>query len=312
MATDPHFETAALFFQDLQDRIVAALERLDGGRFRHDDWTRDEGEPAGPVLGGFGRTRVLEGGAVLEKAGVNFSQVHGKFSEAFAATMPGAGLDFMATGISLVLHPRNPYVPTVHMNYRRLARGDASGDGGWHGWFGGGADLTPYYFDPQDAQHFHDVHRRVCDRFSDIADWSELVAACDRYFQLPHRGERRGIGGIFFDHRGEQPDRTFAFARAAGDAFLDAWLPIAVRHRDDAYGERERAWQLVRRGRYVEFNLIQDRGTLFGLKTGGRIESILMSLPPLASWQYGLTPTPGSPEAELLAVLRAGYRPEGA
>ncbi len=297
MHDDPHFAPAAAGFQALQDRICAALEGLDGTAFRHDDWTRDDAE-----LRGFGRTRVLEGGAVLEKAGVNFSQVHGEFSEAFAATMPGAGRAFVATGISLVLHPRSPHIPTVHMNYRRLSRGNV-------GWFGGGADLTPYYLDLTDVRHFHRVHRDVCRSYADVVDWPTLVRDCDRYFVLPHRGERRGVGGLFFDHWGEVPERMAEFVAAAGNAFLDAWLPIAQRHLADGYGERERAWQLARRGRYVEFNLVHDRGTLFGLKTGGRIESVLMSLPPLAAWPYDPHVAPDSREAELLRMVRAGYDP---
>jgi coproporphyrinogen III oxidase len=305
MHTDPLFLPASSRFQALQEGIVTALERLDGGTFRRDDWTR-AGEQVGdgPALHGFGRTCVLEDGPVLEKAGVAFSQIRGRYSEAFAASMPGEGLEFCATGISIVLHPRNPFVPTIHMNYRRLSRGS-------HGWFGGGADLTPYYFDPDDAAHFHATHRAVCDQHRHVADWPRLVRDCDRYFTIPHRGERRGLGGLFFDHGTEDPEAMFAFVQAAGDAFLPAWLPLAERHKDHPYGERERNWQLVRRGRYVEFNLIHDRGTIYGLKTGGRIESILMSLPRLVSWQYDFRTEPGSPEQALLDVVRAGYVPEG-
>ena len=310
MVTDPHFAPACAYFQALQDRITTALEALDGsGRFVRDDWQRDPpgSRPDGsgtdsPILGGFGRTRVLEGGALLEKAGVNYSEVHGRFSEAFAATMPGDGLEFVAAGISLVLHPCSPWIPTVHMNYRRLARGAT-------GWFGGGADLTPAYFDVGDARHFHAVHQAACAPFGDVVDHAELKAACDRYFFLPHRGETRGVGGIFFDQRLDAPERVFAFVQAAGNALLDAWLPIAERHRDRPWSERERQWQLLRRGRYVEFNLVHDRGTLFGLRTGGRIESILMSLPPLAAWHYDVRPEPGTPEAELVAVLKHGFAP---
>jgi coproporphyrinogen III oxidase len=293
--TDPHFEPAARFFEQLQVDIVTQLEVLDGGRFRHDDWQRDE-----PHLRGFGRTRVLEDGAVLEKAGVNYTCIDGEFSEAFAATMPGEGRDFRATGLSIVLHPRNPYVPTVHMNYRRLSRGST-------GWFGGGADLTPYYVDEGQAAHFHRVHRLVCERHG--IDWRRLVDQCDQYFYLPHRQERRGVGGLFFDHEGSETERWWAFVQDAGRAFLPSWLPIAEQAKDRPYGEREREWQEVRRGRYVEFNLVLDRGTIFGFKTGGRIESILMSLPLHASWRYRHEPEQGSPEAALLEWVRTGYRP---
>jgi coproporphyrinogen III oxidase len=306
MANDPHFEPAAAFFQQLQDRIVGALETLDGrGTFRCDDWTRGETEPANPdapVLHGWGRTRVLEGGDLIERGGVNFSLVRGRFQPGFAATMPGDGLEFAACGISLVLHPRNPHVPIVHMNYRRLHRGSVA-------WFGGGADLTPCYFEPDDAAHFHAVHRQACESFADVVAWEGLVEACDRYFYLPHRGERRGVGGLFFDHATADPERTFAFVQAVGSVFLPAWTPIAERRRNTPFGDRERFWQLLRRGRYVEFNLVCDRGTLFGLKTGGRIESILMSMPPLAGWQYDMVPEPGSREAEMVRVVQQGYRP---
>jgi coproporphyrinogen III oxidase len=298
MSLDPLFEPAADHFLDLQTRIVAALEALDGhATFHRDEWTRDESEvPDGPSLRGWGRTCALEGGAVLEKAGVAFSKVRGRLAQGHAEAMPGDGLDFQATGVSLVLHPRNPHVPIVHLNYRRLARGATA-------WFGGGADLTPCYLDPQDVQHFHETHRRVCEQHARVADWPTLHRDCDAYFYLPHRGERRGVGGLFFDHMAANPEEMFAFVKAVGDAFLPAWLPIAQRHRDDPYGDRERQWQLVRRGRYVEFNLVHDRGTVFGLRTGGRIESILMSMPPLAAWGYDLQPEPGSPEAVMQQAL---------
>ena len=304
MIADPLFNDAVAYFKHLQDRIVAALERLDGGTFRRDDWTREEPAADGPALGGYGRTRVLDGGRVLERAGVNFSHVHGRFSPQFAATMPGEGLEFRAAGISLVLHPRNPFAPTVHMNYRRLAR--ESG-----GWFGGGADLTPSYFNRSDAQHFHGTYRQACAPFADVVDWSALKAECDRYFFIPHRQEARGVGGIFFDHRHENPARMFEFVQAAGDAFLPSWLPIAEQHIDAPFTDTQRQWQLLRRGRYVEFNLVVDRGTIFGLKTGGRIESILMSLPAEARWAYDVRPEPGSPEAEMQQVLRTGFEPDG-
>jgi coproporphyrinogen III oxidase len=281
-------DRAAAYFRDLQDRICAALEQLDGpGRFREDLWQR-----AG---GGGGRTRVLADGGVFEKAGVNVSEVHGEMSAEFAEQVPGEGRAFYATGVSLVLHPRSPRVPTVHANFRFIEKGDRR-------WFGGGADLTPYYPVREDVVHFHRTWKAVCDSHPGAADYARMKAECDRYFYLPHRGETRGVGGIFFDYLEGDPEATFAFVRAAGDAFLDAYLPIVRRRKDDPYDDRHRAWQLVRRGRYVEFNLLYDRGTLFGLKTGGRTESILMSLPPEVRWGYDVRPEPGSPEAELVEV----------
>jgi coproporphyrinogen III oxidase len=279
---------AANYFRSLQDRICAALEDLDGtARFREDDWRREGG--------GGGRTRVLADGAVFEKAGVNFSEVFGQMSPEFAKQVPGEGLDFTAAGISLVMHPRNPFVPTVHSNFRFLTKGEKQ-------WFGGGADLTPYYPLRDDVIHFHRVWRDACERHAGFADYARFKKWCDDYFFLPHRGEPRGVGGIFFDYLEGDLERLFTFVRDCGDHFLDAYLPIARRRKDLPYGERERAFQEFRRGRYVEFNLIYDRGTLFGLKTGGRTESILMSLPPVARWHYDYRPEPGSREAELYDV----------
>lgn len=304
-------ERAAAYFRELQDRIVAALSRLDGSRFREDEWQRPGG--------GGGRSRVLENGNVFEKAGVNYSDVHGELRPDFARGLPGDGLRFRATGVSLVLHPRNPHIPTVHANFRRLERGAGAGMAGW---FGGGADLTPYYVYDDDAVHFHRTFKRACDAhhtsfFPRFKDW------CDEYFYLPHRREPRGVGGIFFDYLGAggevtagrqlsspppadlDGERLFAFVKAAGDAFLPAYLPIAERHVAHPYTEAERAWQLVRRGRYVEFNLIYDRGTIFGLKTDGRTESILMSLPSQVAWVYDHHPAPGSAEAISLEKIVA-------
>jgi coproporphyrinogen III oxidase len=276
------------YFRDLQDRICRGLEELDGaGRFREDLWRREGG--------GGGRTRVLADGAVFEKAGVNFSEVFGEMSEEFAEQVPGEGRAFFAGGVSLVLHPRNPLVPTVHANFRHLAKGEKQ-------WFGGGADLTPYYPFREDVVHFHRTWKAVCDRHAPLVDYRAMKEDCDRYFFLPHRGEARGVGGIFFDYLEGDLERLFAFVRDAGDAFLDSYLPIARRRKDLPHTPRQRDWQLYRRGRYVEFNLIYDRGTLFGLKTGGRTESILMSLPPLVRWDYDVRPEPGSPEAELIDV----------
>jgi coproporphyrinogen III oxidase len=281
-------DRAAEYYRDLQDRIVRALEEVDGtSRFREDLWQRPGG--------GGGRTRVLADGGVFEKAGVNFSEVFGEMSEDFAKQVPGEGREFYATGISLVLHPRNPLVPTVHANFRYLAKGDRQ-------WFGGGADLTPYYPFREDVVHFHRTWKAVCDRHGPLVDYRRMKEDCDHYFYLAHRGEARGVGGIFFDYLEGDWDRLFAFVRDAGDAFTDAYVPIARRRMDLPFTERQRDWQLYRRGRYVEFNLLYDRGTLFGLKTGGRTESILMSLPPLVRWDYDVRPEPGSPEAELVEV----------
>jgi coproporphyrinogen III oxidase len=283
-------ETASAYFRDLQDRICAGLADVDAGPgFREDSWDRPGG--------GGGRSRVLENGGVFEKAGVNFSLVHGQMSPEFAAQVPGEGLDFTATGISLVLHPTNPFVPTVHANFRFLTKGNKQ-------WFGGGADLTPYYPFRQDAIHFHRVWQAACHRHPVCADHGKFKKWCDDYFFLPHRQEARGIGGIFFDYLEGDFDTTFAFVRDCGDQFLDAYLPIVRRRKDLPYGANERLFQEYRRGRYVEFNLLYDRGTIFGLKTGGRIESILMSLPPIVRWKYDYHPVPGSREAELYEALR--------
>jgi coproporphyrinogen III oxidase len=281
-------DLTAAYFRDLQDRICRGLEDLDGpGRFREDLWQREGG--------GGGRTRVLADGGLFEKAGVNFSEVHGEMSEEFATQVPGEGRAFYATGVSLVLHPRSPMVPTVHANFRYLTKGDRQ-------WFGGGSDLTPYYPVRDDVVHFHRSWKTVCDRHPAIADYQKMKSECDRYFYLPNRGESRGVGGIFFDNLGGDLEAVFTFVQDAGNAFLDSYLPIARRRKDNPYTDRHREWQLFRRGRYVEFNLLYDRGTLFGLKTGGRTESILMSLPPLVKWGYDERPEPGSPEAELVEV----------
>ncbi len=277
------------FFADLQDEICKALENLDGkAKFREDQWQRQGG--------GGGRTRVMEQGAVFEKAGVNFSVVHGNFPEAFADSLPvGSGTQFFATGTSLVLHPWNPMVPTVHANFRYLERGTS-------GWFGGGTDLTPYYPYREDVIHFHQTLKDTCDQF-DASYYSRFKKWCDDYFTIKYRNEMRGIGGIFFDYlTAEQEnrdlERLFEFEQLAGRAFLPAYLPIAEKRKDEPYTERERHFQLIRRGRYVEFNLVYDRGTKFGLETGGRIESILMSLPAEARWVYDYQPEPNSREAE--------------
>jgi coproporphyrinogen III oxidase len=292
-------DTAAVldYLTGLQNRIVGALEQADGSRFRRDSWTRPEG--------GGGDTRVIEEGNVLERGGVAFSHVMGaQLPPSASASRPElAGRAFEAMGVSLVLHPRNPYVPTVHLNVRFFcAHARESGSAPvW--WFGGGMDLTPYYGFEEDARHFHASCKAALAPFGDawhpkFKDW------CDRYFFLKHRNEPRGVGGVFFDDLNELGfEQSFALQRSVGDAFLGAYLPIVERRRDTPFGERERDFQAYRRGRYVEFNLVFDRGTLFGLQSGGRTESILMSLPPIVKWRYDWRPEPGSPEARLYEVF---------
>ncbi len=285
------------YFQELQRRVCAALEELErrgGGTagFREDPWEY--------AAGGGGITRVLLDGAVFEKAGVNFSHVTGTFSQELAATMPGTGSAFSAAGISLVIHPRNPHVPTVHANFRHIRKGSGEGRAAW---FGGGSDLTPYYLRREDVVHFHRTWKQVCERHA-AADYARFKKWCDEYFYLPHRSEARGVGGIFFDYLTDRLDEVFAFVRDAGEHFLAAYRPIVERRMAESYDEAQRRWQLIRRGRYVEFNLLYDRGTMFGLKTGGRAESILMSLPPQVIWGYNETPAAGTPEAELLNYLK--------
>ena len=280
----------------LQQRICTALEAEDGqGRFIHDEWTK----PPGERLQGMGITRLMEEGALLERGGVGFSHVRGPALPPSATQHRPelAGAPFEAMGVSLVFHPRNPYVPTVHMNVRMLAAGHAGQEPVT--WFGGGMDLTPYYGFEEDAAHFHRTNRDALAPFGDGL-YPRFKKWCDEYFFLKHRGEPRGIGGVFFDDFAELGfERSFAMQRAVGDAFLDAYLPIVRRRRDTPYGERERDFQAYRRGRYVEFNLVWDRGTLFGLQSGGRTESILMSLPPIVKWRYDWKPAPGTPEARL-------------
>jgi coproporphyrinogen III oxidase len=279
------------FFLGLQERIVERLERLDGSAFRSDRWERSEG--------GGGTTCVLEEGSVFERAGVNFSHVRGEhLPPAASAARPGlAGRSFQAMGVSLVLHPRNPHVPTVHLNVRFLVAEKPSADSVW--WFGGGMDLTPCYPFAEDAVHFHRVCRDALAPFGADA-YARYKKWCDDYFYLRHRHEPRGVGGIFFDDLCEPGfDACFALARSVGEHFLPAYVPIVERRNCEPYGERERAFQAYRRGRYVEFNLVYDRGTLFGLQSGGRVESILMSLPPRVAWRYDWQPEPGSAEAKL-------------
>ena len=290
-------DTAAIreYLLGLQASIVARLEALDGTRFRADQWTRPEG--------GGGMSRVIEGGHFFERGGVLFSHVTGeRLPPTASAQRPHlAGLPFEAMGVSLVIHPRNPYVPTVHLNVRffgaRAPQGSAPDGPTW--WFGGGTDLTPYYPFEEDVRGFHRCCRDALAPFG--PEWHPRFKKwCDEYFFLKHRNEPRGVGGIFYDDLNEPGfERSFALTRSVGDAFLDAYAPIVERHRDKPYGERARDFQAYRRGRYVEFNLVYDRGTLFGLQSGGRSESILLSMPPLVSWSYNRTAKPGTPEDDL-------------
>jgi coproporphyrinogen III oxidase len=287
---DDFHQRVTSFFRGLQDRICATLEEVDGaGRFQQDSWERDGG--------GGGRTRVLLEGAIFEKAGVNFSAVFGQMSPELAAQVPGEGRAFTATGVSVVLHPRSPMVPTVHANFRYLTKGSKQ-------WFGGGADLTPYYPYLEDVIHFHKVWKNICNRHGPPVDYARFKKWCDDYFFLHHRNEPRGVGGIFFDYLEGDLEKLLAFVQDCGPAFLEAYLPIVRRRQNEPFSEPQRRFQEFRRGRYVEFNLIHDRGTLFGLKTGGRAESILISLPPLVRWSYDYRPEPGSREAELYEFLK--------
>jgi coproporphyrinogen III oxidase len=279
------------YLTGLQSRIVARLEQLDGMAFRRDQWKRPEG--------GGGLSRLIEEGHLLERGGVNFSHVAGaSLPPSATASRPElAGRGFEAMGVSLVLHPRNPYVPTVHMNVRFFVAHTAGADPVW--WFGGGMDLTPYYPFEEDAIHFHRTCRDALAPFGPEY-YPRFKKWCDEYFYLKHRKEPRGIGGVFFDDlNGQGFDVSFRLVQSVGESFLPAYLPIAERRRELAYGAREREFQAYRRGRYVEFNLVYDRGTLFGLQSGGRAESILMSLPPVAKWRYDWKPDPGTPEARL-------------
>jgi len=291
VATAPDRARVVQLFRELQDGITSGLAELGRDPFEEEEWERPGG--------GGGRSRLLAeagGGATFERAGVNFAEVHGELSEAAAQGMPGSGRAFYATGVSVVVHPRNPYVPTVHANFRFFEKGDA-----W--WFGGGSDLTPSYLFEEDVRHFHGTFKAACDRHG-LEHYPAFKAGCDEYFSIAHRKERRGVGGIFFDYLRGDAEARFGMVQDLGRAFLPAYLPIFERRRNTPYGERERSWQLLRRGRYVEFNLVYDRGTLFGLRTDGRVESILMSLPPLARWETVPDPEPASDEGKLLEVLR--------
>jgi coproporphyrinogen III oxidase len=284
------------YLAQLQERIVLALEAVDGKKFRADPWSK----PLEEKLQGNGITTILEGGHVFERAGCGLSHVRGaKLPPSATAGRPELeGAPFEAMGVSLVFHPLNPYVPTVHMNVRMIEVQPAQGEP--VRWFGGGMDLTPYYGFEEDCVHFHQICKQAVEsaypnHYDKFKKW------CDDYFYLKHRNEPRGIGGVFFDDITEMgDDGGFALIQAVGDAFLTAYMPIVERRKDLAYGHHERAFQLYRRGRYVEFNLVWDRGTHFGLQSGGRTESILLSMPPLVSWKYARKPKPGTPESRLL------------
>jgi len=287
-----------------QDTICKAVEELDGQSFCEDVWHRADG--------GGGISRVIQNGTVFEKAGVNVAVVHGTLSAEAARAALGHGralgdheVSFYATGVSVVIHPHNPMAPSAHANYRYVeyVPNHSTAPASW--WFGGGADLTPAYLFDEDATHFHRVHKEVCDRHC-ASFYPRFKKWCDEYFYIAHRGERRGVGGIFFDNLNDRrPERLLAFVTSCAQAFVPAYLPLVMRRKDMPYDERQKQWQQLRRGRYVEFNLTYDRGTLFGLKTGGRTESILMSLPLMARWEYDFQPTPSSAESRIMEVLRS-------
>lgn len=287
------------YIQELQDTITSKLETIDGqAQFQEDLWNRPGG--------GGGRTRVIENGAVFEKGGVNISAVHGALPETMQQYFGVKDANFFACGLSLVLHPKNPFVPTVHANWRYFEMYDQKG----HivdQWFGGGQDLTPYYLFEEDAQHFHQVCKTACDRHHS-SFYEQYKKKCDEYFHNSHRGEARGIGGLFFDYCKKTEEMSmeawYDFVTEVGNSFLEAYTPIVQRRKDLPYTQKQRDWQEIRRGRYVEFNLVHDKGTLFGLKTNGRIESILMSLPPHVQWRYDYHPEVGSEEEKLIDILK--------
>jgi coproporphyrinogen III oxidase len=290
--TNPDIDSVKEYLQDLQDRICTSLEKFETSHhFLEENWTRSEG--------GGGRSRVLENGEVFEKAGINFSHVHGGELPASAtAHRPElAGRNFQALGVSLVIHPNNPFVPTSHANVRFFIAEKPDADPVW--WFGGGFDLTPYYGFEADAVHWHRIAQQACQPFGDDL-YPRLKKWCDEYFYLQHRNEPRGIGGLFFDdYNAPGFEQSFAFMRSVGDHYIEAYTPIVEKRKDHPWQQQHRDFQRYRRGRYVEFNLVYDRGTLFGLQTGGRTESILMSLPPEVTWRYNWHPEPGSEEEKL-------------
>lgn len=286
------------YIQDLQDTITSKLEAVDGkAKFRQDLWERPEG--------GGGRTRVIENGNVFEKGGVNISAVHGPLPKAMQTYFNVGDVDFFACGLSLVIHPKNPFVPTVHANWRYFEMYDKQGNL-VNSWFGGGQDLTPYYLFEEDAKHFHQTCKTACDKHNPEF-YAKFKQQCDDYFWNAHRNEARGVGGLFFDHckatDSFSMENWYDFVTEVGNSFLEAYVPIVERRKDTEYTEENRTWQEIRRGRYVEFNLVHDKGTLFGLKTNGRMESILMSLPPHVQWVYDHHPEKGSEEEKLIEVL---------
>ncbi|MAP81748.1 MAG: oxygen-dependent coproporphyrinogen oxidase [Aequorivita sp.] len=287
------------YIRNLQNEITSALEEIDGkAKFVEDKWTRKEG--------GGGRTRVIENGNVFEKGGVNISEVHGKLPESMQAYFGVKDADFFACGLSLVLHPTNPMVPTVHANWRYFEMYNAEGTI-VDSWFGGGQDLTPYYLFEEDAIHFHTVCKTACDKH-DSSFYKAYKKRCDEYFYNTHRNEARGVGGLFFDYLKQTETMTmedwYNFVTEVGNSFLESYLPIVKKRKDLSFLKANRDWQEIRRGRYVEFNLVHDKGTLFGLKTNGRIESILMSLPPHVQWRYDHHPEEGSEEEKLVKILQ--------
>jgi len=296
MSTEPDITVVIAYLRKLHDQISDGIEQLDGNQFRRDAWQRPEG--------GGGESRVLSNGAIFEQAGINFSHVVGKQlpPSATAARPELAGASWTATGISLVFHPRNPYIPTTHANVRFFLAEKPGMKPVW--WFGGGFDLTPYYIYEEDILDWHRIAQQACLPFG-AEVYARYKAECDQYFFLKHRNETRGVGGLFFDDLNHWNfERSFAFQQSVGDHFLKAYRPIVERRKDLPYGDRERQFQLYRRGRYVEFNLVYDRGTLFGLQSNGRTESILMSMPPLVRWQYDYHPEPGTAEARLYDYLK--------
>jgi coproporphyrinogen III oxidase len=295
-------QTMESMLRGTQEKLCVSIAALDGeGTFSHDSWERPDG--------GGGTSRVMQGGRVFEKAGVGVSVVHGTLTPEAAKSMGGGheltgpdALKFAAVGLSLVFHPHNPFAPTVHANYRYFERGDGEQEGAW--WFGGGADLTPSYLFEEDVAHFHQIHKDACDRH-DSAFYPRFKKWADDYFHIKHRHETRGVGGIFFDDlRDRSKDQLFGFVSDCASSFLPAYMPVVERRQDTPFTEEHKRWQQVRRGRYVEFNLVYDRGTVFGLRTAGRIESILMSLPLTARWEYCHEVAEGSEEARMVEVLQ--------
>lgn len=287
------------YIQALQDTITSKLEEVDGAaKFQEDIWKRPEG--------GGGRTRVIENGNVFEKGGVNISAVYGELPKSMQAYFGVKDADFFACGLSLVIHPKNPFVPTVHANWRYFEMYDKQGNI-VDQWFGGGQDLTPYYLFEEDAKHFHSICKKACDAH-DPNFYADYKKRCDDYFWNSHRNEARGVGGLFFDYLKATEERGmhdwYAFVTEVGNSFLEAYIPIVLKRKEQSFDQKQRDWQEIRRGRYVEFNLVHDKGTLFGLRTNGRIESILMSLPPHVQWQYNHYPERGSEEEKLIEVLK--------